>query len=321
MKKVVFIVFSTVILLSLCISAYAERKRSFEVPAGAVIPPKASVAIKKYEKTLPIYGECSGDEASYIIALSAFDINMTQEDIHKASGLKKIRGCYSDDLYYASMNLGIDVESYVIRGLKSKKERLTHLNDLKYFISQGYPVVISWEEDPKKLIDGFCSMVVVVAYDDEREEITVVDPFVGTISGRIFSYKEFINHWQWDNSDGTYSLFMDVIKGKLEDPKSRLKTIKFRITEGETVEFIYDETTEDVAFFILNLSEDEIIVSIDILDQDRTKLNKWIINDEDSPNFNVWGGGVFYFHFTSLKDQGDISITYEYKDGDLILKK
>lgn len=321
MKRVMFIVFSTVILFSLCISAYAERKWSVEIPAGAVIPSKASVTITKYEKTIPTYGDCAGGEASYVMALSALGIDIAQDDIHKASGLKKVRGCASTELYHASINLGIDVESHIIWDLKSKKERLSHINGIKYFISQGYPVVISWDENPKKFIDDFCAFALVVAYDDEKKEITIVDPYTGDMSGRVFSYKEFINHWQWDNSDGSYSYILEAIKGKFKDPESRLKTLTFHIKEGETVELKYNEIIKSVVFFVVEMKENELVTQMELLGQDRSKLNDWIINDGDSPNFWVSGGGVFYFRFTSLKGEGDISITYEHKDGDLTLKK
>jgi hypothetical protein len=320
MKKVLFVLFCMAIVLSWSFSAYAERKFSFELPAGAVIPSNASVTITKYEKVLLLYGECSGGEAAYVMALSAFGVNLTQDDIHKASGLKKVRGCYADELYYAAMNLGIDMEGY-FPSMKSKKERLSHLNDLKYFISLGYPVVISWDEDPKKVIDDFCSFAVVVSYNDEKQEITVVDPYVGTISGRTFTYKEFLDHWQYDYSDGSYECFMDVIKGKLKAPKDRLKTATFHITEGQTVELAYNEITTDAAYFIVSFEENVLIVSEDILGMDRAKLNGWIINDMDKPNFWIYGGGAFFFKFTSIKGQGDISITYEPKDGDLFLKQ
>lgn len=322
MKKVLFILFCMAIVLSWSFSAHAERKFSYEVPDGAVIPSKASVTITKYEKVLPEYGECAGGEAVYAMALSSFGVSINQDEIHKASGLKKTRGCYSNDLYYASMVLGIDMQSYVITGFKSKKDIQEYLNAIKYFISQGYPVVISWDEDlNKKIMGDFCSYALVVGYDDEGKEITVVDPYNGTEKGRVFSYEVFLGHWLWPESNGTMGFVMDAIKGKLKDPKSRLKTVTFHITEGQTVEIGYLANVSDQVYLLVGFNDSQLVVWEEGLGMDRNPLWERVTNDAENPNIEVWGGGQFYLHFTSRKGQGDISITYEPKDGDLFLKQ
>jgi len=320
MKKAFVVALCALIVSFFAVSVYAEREFSVEMPDKTTIPPVASVHITTYEKASPIYGECSGGEAAYVMALSAFGITLTQDDIHKAAGLKRYRGCNSRELYWASMKLGIDVESHIVLNIASKKERLSYLTSLEYFISQGYPVVISWNEDPGKVTGDFCTYAVVVAYDEKREVITVVDPYTGTIAGRVFTDDEFIKHWQWNNGDGSYGLTMDAVKGNLKDPKSRIKTLTFHIAEGQTVELAYKEITTDSAFFLLDLKGNGLVVAERVLKQDRSELNAWIINDADTPNFWVHGGGMLYFLFTSLQGQGDITITYEPEDGDFIAK-
>jgi hypothetical protein len=78
-------------------------------------------------------------------------------------------------------------------------------------------VIISWNEDPENHdFSSFEHFVLAVGYDDERGEMTIMDPLLGPAEGRRVAYTDFLDQWQWKNKNGAYGLVMYVIKGRVE---------------------------------------------------------------------------------------------------------
>lgn len=207
---------SLILILSfLFLSSFAAEsgmKNSLDLSIEKPLPPAAHIDVE-FVKQLPDY--CG--EACFVMALETFGINVTQEDIHEASGLKKKRGCYSTDLVRAGLKLRVDAECYWIEGFKTLEERNHYLDALKYFVSLNYPVIISWNEDPEDHdYSSFEHFVLTVGYDDESDEMKIMDPYTGPAEGRKIAYTDFLEQWQWRNRSGTYGLFMYVIKGRVE---------------------------------------------------------------------------------------------------------
>ncbi|MBN2223905.1 MAG: C39 family peptidase [Deltaproteobacteria bacterium] len=313
MKK--FFLISIYFLLSLMfvLPTYGEVKTSLSLPENANIPTKASITTE-YEKVDPNYSKylnyegCAGGEACFVMGLGALGIEMSQEEINKAAEHNITTGCNSRDLYVASLNLGILTETYWIWDIRSNKEREQYLRSIEYFISKGYPVVISWTENPEELIDDFCSFVLVVGYDTEKDEIRVLDPYRGPETGRIFSSKDFFDRWQWDNSDGTYAFHMLVIKGK-EEPK--LNELAFTISKGEKVTLLYEFENTGGDFFYADYDHSIMTLSIELRDDYNNYLDDYVLNKANSNSFYFMGGGRNYITITSRKGGGQVKIRYE----------
>ncbi|MBN1574283.1 MAG: C39 family peptidase [Deltaproteobacteria bacterium] len=193
---------------SLDISTKESVKKSITEP----LPPAAQIEVD-FVQQLPDY--CG--EACFVMAAKRLGMDITQQDVHEASGLKRKRGCYTDDLVRAGLKLGVDADGYWIEDFKTSEEREYYLSVLKYFISLSYPVIISWNEDPNDHdYSSFEHFVLAVGYDDEKEEMTIMDPLLGPAEGRRIAYADFLDRWQWRKWGGAYGLVMYVIKGRVE---------------------------------------------------------------------------------------------------------
>ena len=207
------------ILLFFFLSSYAaegEIKESLDISTKESIkeplPPTAMIEVE-FVQQLPDY--CG--EACFVMAVKTFGMDITQQDVHEESGLKKKRGCYTEDLVHAGLKLGIDADGYWIEDFKTSEEREYYLSVLKYFISQGCPVIISWNEDPDDHdFSSFEHFVLAVGYDDGKGEMTIMDPLLGPAEGRRIIYADFLDQWQWKKLNGAYGLVMYVIKGRVE---------------------------------------------------------------------------------------------------------
>lgn len=313
MKKLFAAFISILLLLIFIVAALGEEKLNLFLPENVNIPIK-TIITTNYEKVLPEYSKylkyegCAGGEACYVMGLNALGIKVTQEEINKAASLNVATGCNSTSLSFSALNLGIITESYGIYEIQSIEDRNYYLQAIKYFISKGYPIVISWTESPGDLSDDFCSFVLVVGYDDSKNEITVLDPYRGPETGRIFSSKDFLDRWQWDNSNGTYSFIMQVIKGKGQ-PKT--KELAFDISKGDKVTLLYEFENTDKNFFWVEYDHKSMTVSIETRDDYNKHLDDWIINDAPSNGFYFYGGGKNYIVIKGVKGNGNVTVKYE----------
>ncbi|GEM_PF-6886187 len=203
------------ILLFLFLSNFAAEsgiKNSIDISIKEPLPPTAMIEVE-FVKQLPDY--CG--EACFVMAVKKLGMDITQQDVHEASGLKLKRGCYIVDLVRAGLKLGVDADGYWIEGFKTSGEREYYLSVLKYFISRNYPVIISWNEDPEDHdFSSFEHFALAAGYDDEMGEMTIMDPLLGPAAGRRIGYADFLDRWQWKKWNGAYGLVMYVIKGRVE---------------------------------------------------------------------------------------------------------
>jgi ABC-type bacteriocin/lantibiotic exporter with double-glycine peptidase domain len=209
--KILFVIVFFVLIHSNCFSEEL-MKDSLDISIEKPLPFHARIDVK-FVPQLPDY--CG--EACFVMATKRLGMDITQHDVHEASGLKLKRGCYSDDLVRAGLKLRVDADGYWIEDFKTSEERDYYLSVLKYFISLDYPVIISWNEDPKDHeYSSFEHFVLAVGYDDEKEEMTIMDPYTGPAEGRKIAYADFLDQWQWKKMNGAYGLVMYVIKGRVE---------------------------------------------------------------------------------------------------------
>jgi hypothetical protein len=321
MKGTRALLFSFFVLFCFTITAQGAILFSLDLPKDVTIPAKAQVTAITYEKALPEYGDCAGGEACYVMALKKAGVSMTQDQIHKASTLTMIRGCGAWELYVATMNLGITGDFYNIWGFKTKSDRQYYLDALKYFISQGYPVMISWDEDPKAVVDDFCAFALATGYDDETELVTILDPYRGPETGRTIKYGDFLNQWQFDFSDKTYGLFMYVIKGQDKNYKEKLKSVTVPLAAGETAAFVYKNLTPNKSFLIFGFDKDKMVLQTEVINSSNESQWKEIINDWQDRWTSFRDIETFTLNLTCQKGQGTVTLTYDPRDGELSQKK
>jgi hypothetical protein len=321
MKGTRALLFSFFVLFCWTITAQGAFLNSLNLPKDVTIPAKAQVTGITYEKVLPEYGDCAGGEACYVMALKKAGVSMTQDQIHKGSTSTKAIGNTTFDLYVAAMNLGITGEFYNIWGFKTKTDRQYYFKALKYFISQGYPVMISWDEDPKAMIDDFCAFALATGYDDETELVTIVDPYRGPETGRTIKYGDFLNQWQFDLSDGTYQLFMYVIKGQDKNYKEKIKSVTVPLAAGETASFVYKNLTPNQSFVIIVFDKDKMVLQGESINNSNEVAWKEIINDWQDRWCWYIDIVTCTLNLTCQKGQGTVTLTYDSRDGELYQKK
>jgi hypothetical protein len=148
----------------------------------------------------------------------------------------------------------------------------------------------------------------------------VMDPYNGPEEGRVFSYKEFIDHWQWDNSDNTYSLIMEVVKGKQSKEDTDIKENTFHIEDGGVVIVVYESPNTYMKFMLVEFDANEMVIEGEILRENSSMGGVRVLNDEPTPNFWIYGSGQFYLCFHSLSGEGEITLVYESNDGEVTYK-
>jgi hypothetical protein len=308
----------TVALFSLiCVNtAQSAVILTLNLPKDITIPPKAHIENISYEKVLPEYGECAGGEACVVMALGHYGIKLTQADVHKASTTSNTKGCGGYEMYTAGMNLGIEGAAYDIWGFKSKKDRRSYLGALKYYISQGYPVIVSFDENPDKYVDDFCGFGLVVGFDDETGQVTVVDPYRGAQTGRDIGYDEFLDRRQFDLTGGDREFVMWVIKGQYKPYNKNLKTVTVHLNPGQTVEYAVNSKTPNNAVMLAHFDKDKMIVEGEVK---KGESQQWKENLNDWTNDWMYfvDGASYTIRITSLKGEGDLTLTYEANDLDL----
>jgi hypothetical protein len=317
MKKTRILLLSFFFLFSWIIIAHGALLISLDLPKDITIPPTAQITGITYEKVLPEYGQCTGGEACFVMALSKYGIKKTQDDIHKASTRRKVSGSNARDLYASAMNLGITGEYYNIWGFKSGKDRKYYFDALKYYISEGYPVIILWNEDPKIMIDDFCSFALVVRYDDKTEQVTILDPYRGPEAGRVITYDDFLDQWQYDLSDGTYGLFMYVIEGQDRSFKEKLKTVSSHLESGESLDLVYNNLTPNKSFVILDSDWKNMAIWAEAKTADGELMWSEYLNDSESDWCWFMDVATYTLHFECRRGQGNVSATYNPQDGEL----
>jgi hypothetical protein len=316
------LLFVTVALFSLiCVNtAQSAVMFSLNLPKDITIPPKAHIENITYEKVLPEYGECAGGEACVVMALGHYGVKLTQVDVHKASTTSNTRGCMEYELYTVGMNLGIEGGFYDIWGFKSRKDRNHYLDALKYFISQGSPVIVSFDREPDKYVDDFCGFGLAVGYDDSTSQITILDPYGDAETGRNIGYDEFLDRWQYDLKDGGREFMMWPIKGQNKPYKEDLKKIAVHLSSGQTVDYVLNSKTPNDVFVLAHFDKSKMVIEAEAKNASNEQQWKENLNDWTNDYATFRDGGFFSIHITCLKGEGDLTLTYEANDLDLYKK-
>jgi hypothetical protein len=297
----------TAAVLSICLAASARaeiRHRIDDVPRDA--GPKASVVVT-YERQLPDY--CG--EACFVMALMAFGVPMTQREIHRASGLLVRRGCWSDDLYAAALALGIEGDYVIVEGFDPALGG-RFLDYLKHLLWRGMPVVLSFNEDPRRhRYDTYEHFVLATGYDDAAGTVTIMDPDLGPETGRELSTGELVDRWQWQNPDGSRGCLMFGIGGMRDDGPAPMDEVGGSLEEGQRVDYLYEAESTGEYFFFPVASEGGMALSIQARDGDGRPIGRWETDDLDNILFSLSGVERAYITIECIHASGDWRLRYE----------
>ncbi|MBN2225001.1 MAG: C39 family peptidase [Deltaproteobacteria bacterium] len=286
-------------------AARAEIRHCLPVVAG-MVGPKASVAVT-YERQLPDF--CG--EACYVMALGAFGVPITQQQIHRASGLKAGRGCYSEDLYAAGLVLGVEGEYLLIEDF-SPDEGGAFLDYLKRLLSRGWPVVVSFNEDPRHhRYDTYEHFVLAVGYDDGPGVVTIMDPDLGPETGRLLAYDELIDHWQWENPDGSRGCLMYAIGGMRSGGPAAMHEVEGFLEAGLRIDYLYEAESADEYFFVLDYRQDGMELVIEARDGAGRRICRWETADLDNDIFSLSGVDRAYVTISCVGGGGPWRLLYE----------
>ncbi len=297
----------TAVVVSLCLAASARaeiKHRIDDVPKD--IGPKASVAVT-YERQLPDY--CG--EACYVMALTAFGVPITQREVHRASGLTVRRGCFSEDLYAATLVLGIGGEYVVVERFDPALGG-RYLDYLKYLLSRGMPVVLSFNEDPRHhRYDTYEHFVLATGYDDAADTVTIMDPDLGPETGRVLSTDALIDRWQWQNPDGSRGCLLFGIAGLRDGGPAAMGEVGGSLERGQRVDYLYEAESADEYFFFPVFPEDDMVLLIEARDGDGRPVGRWETDDLDNSLFSISGVERVYLTITCVDGSGPWRLRYE----------